>query len=485
MPDNPNNPITLSDDDNLWEAFLNGQSSFNNLVLGNGGEDTIVSGDADDTVFGGDGNDFIFGVNGNDSLVGDDGDDLLDGSFGDDTLVGGEGDDVFVFEFINEFGVPLNFGQNHVFDDDGEILIAAAQYDIPSATVQLDGFTLTGQAELVKGTTDTYILDAGLPNQIYQFIWDGENGSSMVMSNVLVDALDPAIQSVTFHDFVNGTFGITLGELDTGIALTKADDYWFAALEGLENEASQVNGLESDDTIIGGALDDTLNGNDGDDRVFGAGGSDHVLGELGNDLLAGDDGEDTLEGGEDNDTLKGGADQDVLAGDAGNDLLIGDDQLYAPSGISQSAFFRGNKDATNIKESGINNTAEVPSLVTQDLSLPPVHNPQGAFNDVLDGGQGNDTLNGFYGADTLTGGEGSDVFVFSHTAHSTSSAQDVISDFTQGVDVIDLSALNVSLTFEDLSVVAGKNNVSVSALNGSFSFEVAGEVTLTENDFIF
>jgi Ca2+-binding RTX toxin-like protein len=75
-------------------------------------------------------------------------------------------------------------------------------------------------------------------------------------------------------------------------------------------------------------------------------------------------------------------------------------------------------------------------------------------NDVLVGGAGNDVITGNGGADTLTGGGGNNVFVYLAASDSVPNANwhtppapgttprswDVITDFTQGHDRIDLSA---------------------------------------------
>uniref|UniRef100_UPI00188CAA4E beta strand repeat-containing protein n=1 Tax=Noviherbaspirillum soli TaxID=1064518 RepID=UPI00188CAA4E len=73
---------------------------------------------------------------------------------------------------------------------------------------------------------------------------------------------------------------------------------------------------------------------------------------------------------------------------------------------------------------------------------------------TLVGAGGNDTISGAGGADTLTGGGGSDVFVYQTTTESVPNTNwqtppdatvtrtwDAITDFTQGTDRIDLSAL--------------------------------------------
>lgn len=60
-------------------------------------------------------------------------------------------------------------------------------------------------------------------------------------------------------------------------------------------------------------------------------------------------------------------------------------------------------------------------------------------DDILIGGRGADRLSGGEGNDTMTGGKGSDRFVFTGSA----TGDDTISDFTDGVDLIELDFANV------------------------------------------
>jgi Ca2+-binding RTX toxin-like protein len=125
-------------------------------------------------------------------------------------------------------------------------------------------------------------------------------------------------------------------------------------------------------------------------RIAGFGdASERLHGMNGNDWLSTNIGDDTIYGGNGHDTLLSGGDDDLLFGDAGNDALGG-----------------------------------------------------GSHDDRLFGGAGNDSLIGGQGADTMTGGSGADVFVFDNDSRWLGGENDVITDFTRGLDRIDLSAMD-------------------------------------------
>ncbi|MBW6397628.1 M10 family metallopeptidase C-terminal domain-containing protein [Roseomonas sp. HJA6] len=66
--------------------------------------------------------------------------------------------------------------------------------------------------------------------------------------------------------------------------------------------------------------------------------------------------------------------------------------------------------------------------------------------DTLAGGDGNDTLYGNGEADTLSGEDGADRFRFLTANESPAGARDVITDFTSGMDRIDVAQIDASTT---------------------------------------
>lgn len=138
------------------------------------------------------------------------------------------------------------------------------------------------------------------------------------------------------------------------------------------------------------------------DVLIGVAGTTRIYGGPGDDRLFGRDSDDVLVGGSGDDLLFGARGEDVLAGNDGDDVIIGlwhSDRLIG-----------------------------------------------GAGNDRLKGGAGHDVLRGGPGNDGLTGGPGRDVFV-----HAPGDGRDIVQDFTQGDDRIDLTAYGYGSTDEALA----------------------------------
>lgn len=220
------------------------------------------------------------------------------------------------------------------------------------------------------------------------------------------------------------------------------------------------------DVVRGGLGNDTVFGNQGNDRLIGQGGVDRLVGQSGNDILSGGSGDDVLIGGGGSDRVYGGAGNDILNGGSAADILRG-----------------GGDNDTLIGGSG---------------------------NDNLAGGSGDDILQGGAGRDILAGGAGADQFIFKAVSESRvgGTKRDVVTDFVQGEDVIDVSAIDATsqpldqaFTFIGESAFSGtegelrfvKNTTSgvtiVSADidgDGSADFQVqlTGIFDLNQTDFI-
>ena len=252
-------------------------------------------------------------------------------------------------------------------------------------------------------------------------------------------------------------------------------------------------GDAGEDTVMGGAGADNIEGGNDNDRLFGGADNDVLIGGFGHDQLSGDMGDDTLSGDIGNDTLTGGSGNDAVDGGGGADLLygnMGDDSIFGGSNAFSDTLYGGSGDDTLDGGDGVDflyGGANDDRLIG------------GTNNDVLNGDWGNDTLIGGGGLDTINGGTGDDVlsgganpdtFVFDRL----NSGDDRITDFTNGLDLIDLQALGLSgyadltgagavssfdsgaSTLIDLSLVGGDGTI----LMDGFAF-----ANLNAADFVF
>ncbi len=108
----------------------------------------------------------------------------------------------------------------------------------------------------------------------------------------------------------------------------------------------------------------------------------------------------------------------------------------------------------------------------------------GGGNDTLTGNQGDNILIGGLGADTLNGGAGGDVFRLTSASDSLTATPDVIQDFVQGGDVLDL--LPLALTGAAYVVVqqsAAGSVVQIDAdANGAFEQTILFSTSITGGD---
>ena len=149
---------------------------------------------------------------------------------------------------------------------------------------------------------------------------------------------------------------------------------------------------------------------------------------------------ENLEGSGYNDTLTGDSNANILAGTGGLDTLnggAGNDVLFAYN--KYSGWADGNCDSMGGVTGGTEN----------DLLY------GGAGDDRLCGSNGDNTLDGGAGKDTITSGSGTDSIVIRSGDGDTAIANaDVLTDFTDGTDLIVLNGLN----FGDITRAQGSGD---------------------------
>lgn len=241
------------------DDFFQNDAGIFSLILGNGGNDTLIGSSAYDRIFGGSQDDVIYGGGtrdviqgggGNDTIYGGDGDDFITGQAGSDTLYGDGGDDE----------IHGGAGDDTIEGGDGADLV----------------YGLTGYDVLYGGAGDDVLYGRNADDILY-----GGDGDDRLYGGAQNDQL----YGEAGRDRLFGNWG--------------------------------------ENVLDGGADGDGVYGGSGDDRLYGGDGNDVVRGYDGNDTLFGEAGNDRLFGGEGNDTLYGGDGADQLSGEAGNDGLFG------------------------------------------------------------------------------------------------------------------------------------------------------------------
>jgi Ca2+-binding RTX toxin-like protein len=210
----------------------------------------------------------------------------------------------------------------------------------------------------------------------------------------------------------------------------------------------------------------------------------------------------------------GNALDNVITGNSGSNVLNGGDGIDTLSFAGLTTAARVNLGITTAQATGYGNDTILnfenvigsngADIITGSATANVLSGGNG--NDTISGAAGNDRISGGAGADTLTGGDDADVFVFTALADSAGKSRDTITDFADGIDKIDLSAIDAvtggsdnGFTFIGASAfsgVAGQLQATVSAtqtvisadVNGDrkvdFSIVLTGMHNLQDSDFI-
>ncbi len=444
-------------------------------ITGSGHDDDLTGNDEDNVLKGGDGDDDLVGNEGADTLEGGAGADELDGGIPNATSQEGAGeeadlDDTLSYASSNA-GVTVHLAGARVSGGHATgdtIATVETDHDKDAKTDKIDVSTFeNATGSMYNDTLTGDYMDNKLTGNAGDDTLKGGAGADTLNGGPGADTLDGGSsleeggdtpnnatddkQHVDIASYAGATAGVTV-DLSTGRGT--AGDAKGDTLDDIE----KVMGSANDDTFIASAGADDIDGSahDGDDEGDEGGDGDTVsyeasgagvavtlmgdnnatipskigtgdaavengaagdvlsnienlTGSAQGDSLTGDGNDNTLKGGDGGDTLMGLAGNDMLMGDAGDDTLnggAGDDTLNG-----------------------------------------------GAGDDTLNGGDGKNTLNGGAGDDVLNGNAGGvDTFVFSP---DDGDWDDVIVDFDEGTDKIDLSA------FRNLNADALKDLIEV------------------------
>jgi len=251
----------------------------------------------------------------------------------------------------------------------------------------------------------------------------GNTGLSVADGNKL--GVNPLLQqpSTDFH-LQDGSPAINAGTSSYGLGST--DLYGGPRAVGVVD----IGADERDSTITPPSQEPSITFNDVSAWKVSGAATKTVRGGDANDTIVGTTGNDSMIGGKGADVMKGGAGDDTYSVDNTYDSVV---ELTGQGTDTVNLLTRTHTLAANVENLNIKS------------SMGGTVNGNDLMNIVV-GGTGNDVIAGRGGADLLTGGTGRDTFVY----NSLSDKGDVIRDFKQGEDVIDLRPLTASLTGEKL-----------------------------------
>ena len=314
------------------------------------------------------------------------------------------------------------------------------------------------------------------------------------------------------NDQLDGGIGADTMSGGTGSDIYFVDDVGDVVIElsGQGNDevrttlAAYALGANVEKLRYTGSSDFTGTGNELNNEIFGAGGNDTLTGGDGWDYLIGLGGNDTLYGGADGDVLDGGTGQDYMEGNNGDDVYIVDDSgdtvvELSGEGIDHvysrlSSYTLGadveNLSANSIPAASFTGTGNGLDNKIYGAGLADTLSGEGGNDelrgnggdDSLSGGAGADLIVGASGADTMTGGTEADNFRIGYFESGTGSGADRITDFEQGVDLIDISGWDANTGVAGDQAFSFVGSAAFSSTAGELRAFVSGADTVIEGD---
>lgn len=499
----------------MRNAAIVGNGQSNNLVFQGGsislryftfsnwtnGADTItiIGSNSANSLTGSSRQDFIEGKAGNDTIDGRDGDDVITGGGGRDTLRGRGGNDTFRFE-----GNDASSGE--IIDggaDQDRVSIISGPVDFTTSTlVSIEEIEFEGITGLQRNVT---LLDTQI------------GGSS---------TLQTVIGSTAINDVL-----IVRGSTIDNSGVTYINWDGVIRLQGISaSPGTIIGGSENEDILDGGNAAYLMAGGDGDDFI---------------QYTANTANGDRIDGGDGTDSLVIFSLTDDVFDLTGIIYIVQMETLRLSSTIDTTvtlttslfsdfetvrAELNSGDFTLTINADGVapdtdlaavnfinwtlaDNTIKINGTATANILTGSVQNDTidgkgaadtldgGAGDDTIRGGGGGDTITGGLGKDTMTGGAGNDLFMFTDAAESAvGNLRDRITDFTQGADRINVSAM-ASFTFIGGTAFDGSGNAELRFIqtangtttvqgdvdgNGTRDFEIRldGLFTLLQDDFV-
>lgn len=400
----------------------------NNVINGNGGDDTIVGGNGNHTLNGGSGGETLGDLL---SFTGSTNTTL---NLATSTATFG----VYTNSFSNFERYQLGNGTNTITGSAGAdgLVTGGTGADTFNASAGIDSFNGGSGTDTYNFSGATGAINVNLTLGSNQIIDDGFGSTESVTS----------VENVTgssFNDTITGTTG-----------------------------ANTISGNDGDDTINGDAGADTLNGGNGIDTIDGGADNDTIDGGAGNDIINGGSGDDSIVGGSGDDTIDGGTNNAVGAATGGDTA----NYSAATAAVTVDLSVMGvNATGTNIGSDTLTNIENVTGGTGNDILRGDANANRltgGTGNDTINGRGGNDFLFGGTDDDTLIGGAGNDALdggTGFDTADYSTAASGITASMTLGTVSNDGDGGADTLT--GIEAVTGTNfNDTITSAHNNYTF---------------
>lgn len=399
--------------DTIWSDEVRGTRN-DDMIEITWGNDTVRAGDGNDTIWDFDGTANMYHdiwLASDDLIYGGKGNDKIFAGLGADTIDGGDGVDTLDYGYSKSgVTVDLQTGRGTGGHAQGDVI---SSIEILYGSKHDDKLTAIDGA-VIYGDDGHDVLVSADNTQLYggagndHFVIRSQGGQ-----NVDIEG-GPGVDTLDFSGLASpiawvGRLGGVFWVSPTGSA---------DAVDVSSKSVEKIIGTEFGDSIdfwewgIDPSETRVANGRGGDDLLSGHSSRDFLFGGTGNDTLHGMGNVDMLSGEEGNDVLDGGSGNDVLSGGSGNDVIYFTSQVFGSASSD---------------------------------------------NDTLTGGAGSDRFSLHYGG-------------IPKTSRGDGPATDLITDFQQGVDLIDLSAEDARSDLaghQDFSLAGGFSRPAFNGLNRS------------------
>lgn len=396
------------------------------------------------------------------------GDDTIDTRLGIVTgvIAGGEGDDTYRIAGNERIVEDLGEGVDTVVSDGNHILVA-----------YVENLTLAGTAIIGTGNFDANVIQGNDEDNVLR----GRGGDDQLFGGEGDDRLLGGAGNDVF-------------------AINESGDDLFNGGQGIDTLTIANFNFPLPVALIADLAAGTATYGEGVKTLVGI---ENVVGGFGNDQIVGDRGANVLRGSVGDDRLDGGAGDDLLFGGSGADMLIGGAGVDTIS-YAELSFVEGETGVTLDLQAG---TGTAGAAMGDTFAL--IENVEGSLyadviagstranrlsggmgNDRISASRGDDVLDGGFGDDTLTGGLGIDRFVFFGDlivagVPTGGWGDDTITDFEDGIDLIDFTADPGITSFADLTITQIGGDTLVAHGEDSILLLGTSAALISASDFVF